>query len=55
MNMQYNLWDIHTKSVNTVSSVENPGLKVRSSGMIECHIVYISTAPDLQIRIHHCV
>jgi len=35
--------------------VANPDIEVRSIGVVQCHIVYLSIKSDLTIRIHHCI
>lgn len=35
-------------------TVANADLKVRSSRMVQCRIVYPSAGPELWIRSHHC-
>ena len=34
-------------------SVVSPDVMVRTCGMVQCHIVYPYSRPDLKIRIHH--
>jgi len=38
-----------------LETVPNPDPEVRSSRTAQCHTVYPSASPDLQIRIHHCL
>ena len=33
----------------------NPDTEVRSSGVVQCHLVYPSIKSDLPIRICHCM
>jgi len=43
------LYQLFHSLAHWLPRVTDPDLEARSSGMIQCHIVYLSTRPDFQI------
>ena len=46
---------LHTHVLSWPVAVVNPHPEVRSSGAVQCHIVYPSARPALQIMSHHWI